>query len=116
VIYALVAPVAIGEFEWKDRTRYSDGWHYDPSINEYVQRRDELRAHLGRLNSWDEAATDRQLDQFMEQQRGRLNVRGGPDYIRQGETKRAGRAFPDYSFRNVAQWQLAVVKAFRLVT
>lgn len=114
-IYALTSPVAADEFDWKDRTRYSDGWHYDPSIDEYVQRRDELRAHLGKSNSWDEAATDRQLERFMQEQQRRLNVRSGPDRIVKVRPKGLVANFPDSPFRNVPQWRLTVAKTFRLV-
>jgi hypothetical protein len=55
-IYRLLDPVAINEFDWRDRTRYSAGWHIDPTIpfgsnpnvRWAVQRRDELRAALER--------------------------------------------------------------------
>ena len=32
LVYQLAEPVALGDFEWKDRTAYSDGWHFDPAI------------------------------------------------------------------------------------
>ena len=61
-LYALDAPVGLNEFEWRDTTRYSGGWKADPTI-EFgkdpsiiwsVQRRDELRAELGKKLGYDE--------------------------------------------------------------
>jgi hypothetical protein len=115
LVYALSSPVAVGEFEWKDRTKYSDGWHYDLSINEYVQRRDELRAHLGKSNNWDEVATDLQLARFMEEQRRRINVRAGSERIVKVKPKGTVANFPDSPFRSIPQWRLNVIKTFRLV-
>jgi hypothetical protein len=63
-IYALVDPIGLDDFEWKDQTAYSDGWHFDPGINEYVQRRDELRALWGKAYAYDEARTDAKLTEI----------------------------------------------------
>jgi hypothetical protein len=31
-VYGLADRVDVGDFEWRDRTRYSGGWHADPTI------------------------------------------------------------------------------------
>ena len=115
-VYALASPVANGEFVWRDRTHYSAGWHYDPTIREYVQRRDEFRAHLGKVHGYDEAATDRKIQQFMEQQRIALNTRSGPGRIVKVIPKHGPAGFPDSLLRNVPQWELTVYKSFLLIT
>ena len=111
-VFALTDRVALSDFDWKDRTTYSDGWHYDPSIDEYVQREDELRAQLGKLNAYDEAATDGELREIMQKQVGRLNVRTGPQRIVKVLSKVTVSSFPDSPHRNVPQWKLRVRKAF----
>lgn len=111
-VFELSEPVFKNDFEWKDRTAYSDGWHWDPTINEYVQRWDEFRAHLGRANDYDEAATDSQLNQFMEEQLRLLNVRSGGGRIVKLVPGGRVPAFPDSPFRNVPQWKLTIVKRF----
>jgi hypothetical protein len=112
LVYALDDPVAVDDFEWKDRTTYSDGWHYDWTIDEYVQRRDELRAHLGKQHDYDEAKTDAELLAFMRAQADRLNVRAGPERIVKVLAKGRIADFPDSRLRNVPQWRLRVDKAF----
>ena len=114
-VYALISPIALGEFEWKDRTRYSDGWHFDPTIGEYVQRADELRAALGKQNNWQEDATDRQIKILMEKQRECLNVRSGPNRIVKVSAKQKVASYPDSPFFDVPQWRLTAPKAFVLL-
>jgi hypothetical protein len=114
-VFALAEPVGLGDFEWKDRTTYSDGWHFDSSIGEYVQRRDELRAHLGKLHSYNEASTDRKIRELMEVQLKRLNVRVGPQRIIKVLSKGRVATFPDSPHRNVPQWKLVVPKLFTRV-
>lgn len=114
-VYALADHVELADFEWKDRTTYSDGWHFDPSIDEYVQRQDELRAHLGKLNAYDEAATDAKILDLMRLQRRRLNVRSGPERIVKVLSKVDVKSYPDSPHRNVPQWKLRVRKAFTLL-
>ena len=113
VVYALCESVQAGEFEWKDRTSYSAGWHYDPSIHEYVQRYDELRAQLGKQNNWSEAKTDRQLAVFLDQHRRRLNVRDGEDRIVKVYPLGRVGSYPDSEDRNIPQWSLLFPKEFR---
>jgi hypothetical protein len=72
-VYALAAPVSIDEFDWRDRTRYSGGWDVDSSIRFgsnpntlwSVQRRDELRAALGKKRNYNERATDLAIEQIL---------------------------------------------------
>jgi hypothetical protein len=111
-VFALADHVDLGDFDWKDRTTYSDGWHFDASIDEYVQRQDELRAHLGKLNAYDETATDAQILGLMQLQVQRLNVRTGPERIVKVVSKGNISTFPDSPHRNVPQWKLRVRKAF----
>src|SRR5687767_12314600 len=63
-VYQLSDPVGPNDFVWKDRTRYSDGWRFNSSIGECVQRADELRAHLGKQRGYDETAVDEDLAAF----------------------------------------------------
>ncbi|HKW49838.1 MAG TPA: hypothetical protein VJN70_20440 [Gemmatimonadaceae bacterium] len=111
-VFALDAPVISAEFDWKDRTMYSGGWHFDPTIGEYVQREDELRDHFGRLNNNDEARTDAKLDELMQVQRNRLNVREGPDRIVKVCPKSAPADYPDSRYNSIPQWRLRVKKPF----
>jgi len=121
-IYALAAPVSVNEFEWKDQTAYSDGWHFDPLITPFkaqgdatiygVQRQDELRAHLGKIHNYDEAATDRAIDDIMRVQVAKLNVRIGDARIIKVISKSSVSGFPASPFRRVPQWNLKVLKPF----
>ena len=115
-VYTLLEPVRAEEFEWKDRTAYSNGWHYDASIAEYVQRRDELRAHFGRRTGWDEVASDEQLTLFMDRQLRRLNVRVGSERIVKLRPLMAVSHYPDSPLRRVPQWRLTKPKHFVLAT
>ena len=105
-LYQLAEPVGPNDFSWKDRTRYSDGWHFDSSIGEYVQRGDELRAHLGRRLNYDDAVVDRELAAFQVAQFKKLNVRSGPGRIVKLLPNTRASAFPDSSFTNVPQQRL----------
>jgi hypothetical protein len=111
-VYQLSEPVGPGDFAWKDRTRYSAGWHFDPAIGEYVQRADELRAHLGKRHGYDEGQVDRELAAFQVQQVQKLNVRSGPDRIVKVVPTQAGSDYPDSGFRNIPQWVLKNRKKF----
>ena len=111
-VYALAESVGMDDFEWKDRTAYSDGWHFDPIIGEFVQRRDELRAHWGKVNQYDEAKTDAKLADLMRQQVVRLNVRLGPERIVKVISRQEVLSFPDSPFRTVPQWKLRTWKSF----
>jgi hypothetical protein len=125
-IYALVAPVLLKEFEWKDQTAYSDGWHFDASVKPFndrgdptvygVQRRDELRAHLGKLHNYNEAAVDRALDAIMRVQLAKLNVRVGSERIVKVVSRSKVPTFPSSPFRNIPQWRLTVEKLFVLMS
>lgn len=113
-VYVLIDQVARDDFEWKDRTRYSDGWHFDPEIREYVQRRDELRANLGKRLGYDEQAADATLREFMTRQVQRLNVRSGPERIVKVVPAGPIGAFPDSPLPGVPQWRLLFKKRFRV--
>jgi hypothetical protein len=114
VVYALADPVGIGDFEWKDQTTYSDGWHFDPVIGEYVQRHDELRAHWGKRNQYSEPATDVKLQEILASHARRLNVRYGPERIAKVLAKTRIAAFPDSPLRGIPQWKLRFCKSFTL--
>src|SRR5688500_16331027 len=94
-VYQLSEPIGPNDFVWKDRTRYSDGWHFDPSIGESVQRADELRAHLGKQLGYDEAVVDRELAAFQVAQLNKLNVRSGPNRIVKILPNAKSNSFPD---------------------
>jgi hypothetical protein len=113
-IYELISPVTAADFEWKDRTKYSDGWHFDRSIEEYVQRSDQLRFQLWKRSGWDEKVSEVELRRFMEDQQRRLNVRVGSERIVKIVPRRRG-TFPDSDVRNIPQWKLAVSKIFRCI-
>lgn len=123
-IYELAGLVAPGEFEWKDRTRYADGWRGDPRIELepdsnvvwLVRREDELRAAYGKRHGYDERATDRALAEMMARELAKLNVRTGPDRIVKLAPNAAPTAFPESELRDVPQWRLMVLKPFRLLT
>ena len=117
LVYELLSPVELADFEWKDRTTYSGGWHLDRSINEYVQRGDELRSHFGKHTNYDEPATDALLQRVMENQRRRLNIRDGADRIIKVIPKGRISSFPDASLRNLPQWELKAgsPKKFRCI-
>lgn len=110
--YQLSESVGPTDFEWKDRTRYSGGWHFDPSISEYVQRADELRAHLGKQRRYDEVVVDTELAAFQLAQLKKLNVRCGPDRIVKVIPNANANSYPDSGFRNVPQWRLKSEKLF----
>jgi hypothetical protein len=112
VVYALSDPIGFSDFEWKDQTAYSDGWHFDPSIGEYVQRQDELRAHWGKHKNYDESATDAKLREIMAGQLRRLNVRHGTERIIKVVPKGTIPAFPDSPVRGIPQWKLRARKTF----
>jgi hypothetical protein len=110
--YQLSEPIGPNDFEWKDRTRYSGGWHFDPSITEYVQRADELRAHLGKQRGYEEVVVDRELAAFQLAQLKRLNVRSGPDRIVKVVPNGKANSYPNSEFRNIPQWRLKSDKQF----
>jgi len=118
--FALFDPVSINEFDWRDRTRYSGGWHSDPTVKFgsdpstvwLVQRRDELRAALGKLNNYDERATDAAIFRIMSAEMAKLNVRSGPGRIVRVEPRQRQPGFPDSPFRSIPQWELKVLKKF----
>jgi hypothetical protein len=112
VVYALTDPIGPADFEWKDQTAYSDGWHFDRNIGEYVQRKDELRAHWGKQTSYDESATDAKLREITASHVNRLNVRHGPDRIVKVVPTRSVSSFPDSPLHGIPQWKLRVRKAF----
>ena len=115
-IYALSEPIGSDDFSWKDRTAYSDGWHFDPTINEYVQRSDELRYSLFRQSGWNEGKADAELNKFMELQREALNVRSGPHRIvKVFPARKPTGDYPDSRFRTIPQWRLTKEKLFTLI-
>ena len=114
-IYRLVSEVTLADFDWKDRTSYADGWHYDSSIGEYVQRQDELRAHLGAKLGYSEQAVDAQLALFKMGQRDGLNVRTGPKRIVKVFPKGDVADFPDADSRTTPQWRLKTEKQFAML-
>ncbi len=111
-LYQLVESVGSGDFEWKDRTRYSDGWHFNPAIDEYVQRVDELRAHLGKHHGYNESVVDSQLSMFRLDHLHKLNVRSGPERIVKVVPNDRGIDYPDSEFRDIPQWKLKNPKQF----
>ena len=113
--FQLSEPIGPDDFEWKDRTRYSGGWHYDPSIGEYVQRTDELRAHLGKKYGYDEKVVDRRIQDFRAAQLKRLNVRSGPNRVVKIIPNDPGTSFPDSPFEGIPQWNLTREKQFTFI-
>jgi hypothetical protein len=122
-IYRLVEPVYVNEFDWRDRTRYSAGWHIDPTIRFgsdpnarwAVQRRDELRAALGKQNNYNEKLTDAAIERILGAELQKLNVRSGPGAIVKLRPKNMPSGFPDSPYRNIPQWELKVSKSFKLI-
>ena len=124
-LYILAQTVSAGEFTWRDRTRYSAGWHRDPSIKFGddpnvvwgVQRQDELRAALGRKLNYDEIAVDLEIDKLRQEDLLALNMRTGPrKIVKVRPLKTLGRDdYPDSILGNIPQWELTVYKQFSLV-
>jgi hypothetical protein len=126
-LYTLDAPVGLNEFEWRDTTRYSGGWKADPTI-EFgtppidgtkliwsVQRRDELRAELGKKLGYDEAKVDAELDKVMRAALNRLSVRQGSERIVKLLPMGKVSSYPDSPFDGVPQWELKSKKSFKLL-
>jgi hypothetical protein len=80
-----------------------------------VQRDAELRAYYGKLNNYDEAATDAKLAEVMKPHVEQLNVRSGPRRIVKVRPKGKVASYPDSPFRDVPQWELRVAKEFALL-
>lgn len=113
LVYELAAPAELGDFRWADRTAYSDGWHYDPTIGEYVPRDAELRAHFGKITNYDDAAADAHIKRVLEGKLSRLRADRIVKVRAKGPTM---TAYPDATVRNVPQWRLNSPKLFRLLT
>jgi hypothetical protein len=113
-VWRLNEKVELGEFEWYDSTAYSGGWHFDPSIDEFVKRYDERRATLGRIHGYNEARVDAKLARFMEVQRIRLSVRSGPAQVVKVRARVPDHTtgYPDAEVRTVRQWNLLKDKKF----
>jgi hypothetical protein len=111
-IYGLSAPVCVGEFRWKDKTMFSGGWGNDASINESVQRDDELRFELWKASSWNETISEGQLKLFMASQCDLLNVRFGGSRIVKVVPLGVVLEYRDSEFNDVPQWELTVPKLF----
>jgi len=115
-VYALTETVSSDEFYWRDKTRYSDGWHADPSIEFgsdpnvvwQAQRQDELRAALGRKFNYDEKTVDTAIDEIMQRSLAELNQRTGPCRIVKvcPADRNVKRSFPNARSGNVPQWQI----------
>ena len=122
-VFSLAAPVSMNEFDWRDRTRYSGGWHADPTIKFgsdpravwLVQRRDELRAALGKLHNYDEQGTDAAIEKILRGELAKLNIRTGPNRIVKVRPTERPNGYPDSPFRNIPQWELTVLKPFLLL-
>lgn len=122
-VFALQNVVRSDEFEWKDRTRYSDGWHADPSIrlgqNEKtvwsVQRADELRYALYKRHGYNERAASQEMDSIMSRELVKLNVRSGPNRIVKLRPNSHPSSYPESEFRSIPQWRLTVQKEFVLL-
>ena len=105
-VYRLAELIAPGDFEWKDRTRYADGWHYDSTIGEYVQRQDERRWSFRKRSDYDGNKGDAEFDGFIREQRRLLNVRTGWAQIVKVVPNVRPTGFPDSEARNVPQWYI----------
>ncbi len=123
-VYALTDTVHTGDFVWRDKTRYSAGWHPDSSIQFgsdpnavwSVQRRDELRAALGRKLNYDEKAVDSEIAKIMERRLAELNVRSGPKKIvKVVPLEKEPDGYPDAESGNIPQWELIVDKQFTFI-
>ena len=116
-LYRLVEEVKLGQFEWCDKTHFSGGWHYDPSIKEFVQRQDEQRWKFMQKHDYHAPKADKDFDIFMAGEMARLNVRSGPERIVKIKRNPApgNPEFPDSKFRDIPQWKLTVGKTFQLI-
>jgi hypothetical protein len=106
-VYRLAEMVAPNDFEWLDTTRHSAGWHYDPEINEYVQRQDEQRWDLFAQSNYDTDHGDRAFNGFMGQEQQKLNVRTGWAQIVKVVPKGRATGFPDSEIPHIPQWRIS---------
>jgi hypothetical protein len=123
-VFSLSDTVYSRDFIWRDKTRYSAGWHGDPSIQFGsdpnvvwgVQRWDELRASLGRKLNYDERAVDSEIAKIMERSLEELNVRTGDRRIvKVVPLQKEPDGYPDAESGNIPQWELIVPMHFTFI-
>ena len=123
-VFSLSDTVYLRDFIWRDKTRYSAGWHGDPSIQFGsdpnvvwgVQRWDELRAALGRKLNYDEKAVDSEIAKIMERRLEELNVRTGDrKIVKVVPLQKEPDGYPDSESGNIPQWELIVPKHFTFI-
>lgn len=118
-IYVLTEGVGLGEFEWKDVTRHSDGWAVDPSttfkgeimrvpVNDLMRGR-----HL--VNTASDQQSDQALARFKAGELAKINVRAGDQRIVKVIPALLSGTYPDSPYGDVPQWRLLARKAFRLL-
>lgn len=123
-VYGLADKVGIDDFEWRDRTRYSGGWHADRTI-EFgtaglvwsVQRIDELRAALGKKLNYSESAVDEELKKIKMRWLTEMNTCfGDKQIVKVLSVARIG-SFPDSPMLGVPQWEFrkGIQKNFKIL-
>jgi hypothetical protein len=122
-VYRLVEPVYKGDFVWRDKTRYSAGWHADPSVKFgpdssvvwCVQRQDELRWALAKRHNFDDHAIDVEVQTIMLTSLDELNQRSGPKMIVKVKPRVPRGLYPNARAGNIPQWELVKEKQFSIM-
>jgi hypothetical protein len=122
-VYRLVEPVYMGDFVWRDKTRYSAGWHADPSVKFgpdssvvwCVQRQDELRWALAKQHNFDDHAIDAEVRKIMQKSLDELKQRSGPKMIVKVKPRVSRGFYPNARAGNIPQWELVKEKQFSIM-
>ena len=111
-VYGLADRVGPDDFDWRDRTRYSGGWHADPTIKWgsedvvwSVQRIDELRAALGKRLNYDEARVDQNIAEMKHRWINEMSVCFGERRIVKVISNQRISEYPNSPLRGIRQWE-----------
>jgi len=123
-LYRLAEPLSLDDFDWLDRTKFSDGWQWRNLwtgrgwIYEAVPRKDLLRALFGKKLNYNEEAVDRALLKFKVGELEKINIGCAIGKIVKIFPKnRNGISYPDSEYWNIPQWKILghVTRRFVLV-
>src|SRR5688572_1986821 len=105
-VFRLAEAVGPSDFQWKDTTRYSNGWTYDPECNEWIQRADAVRWDYLNRNNGEARKGDAEFDGFIRVQEHLVNVRTGWLQIVKVRAKAFPSDYPDSHLKNIPQWSI----------
>jgi hypothetical protein len=120
-IYALKDDVAAGDFIWGDQTLYSGAWKFDDDCEELVPVTALLRAKTGKQSSYNENASDAELNRLQLIETEKLNVKTGsgkivklvPNTPHDPDRKLPWYIqYPDSKIAGTPQWKLIKKKKF----